>query len=168
MSRAIPLLPLWAFGACYRANLTFFYIVFEMFWTINCLSSGGLYKQLYCILSCIYISSLVAVRMWYETHADDGWFFLHMYIRMHGSENVKYLCWCTLLNPVVVNGNFIFFSPTEYQYTSYYLDWVSVRFSMWRLCCLSWKRNAKGKPSPVSIRLIRNWEKPGYSSFLIL
>jgi len=34
-----------------------------MFRTTKCSSSGILYKQLYGILSCIYITSLVAVRM---------------------------------------------------------------------------------------------------------
>jgi hypothetical protein len=30
MSRAIPLLPLWAFGPCYRANFTFFFTCTEL------------------------------------------------------------------------------------------------------------------------------------------
>jgi len=49
-----------------------------MFQTIKCSSSGRLYKQLYGILSSIYISSLVTIRMclildtyFIHTHISD-------------------------------------------------------------------------------------------------
>jgi hypothetical protein len=59
----------------YSLMIEFSYIVFDMFQTTECSSSGRLYKQLYRILSCIYISSLVTVRMClilmqYQTHPD--------------------------------------------------------------------------------------------------
>ena len=51
----------------------------------ECSSSGRLYKQLYCILSYIYISSLVTVRMClilyqYQTHPD-------IIVWLHWSQN---------------------------------------------------------------------------------
>ena len=45
--------------------------VFDMFRTTKCSSSGRLCKQLYGTSACIYISSLVAVRMCLYTLPDD-------------------------------------------------------------------------------------------------
>jgi hypothetical protein len=58
-----------------------------MFRTTKCLSLGSLDKQLYGILSRIYISSLVTVRvcLTYQTQP------VHMYITMHSSENIKFV-----------------------------------------------------------------------------
>jgi len=43
--------------------ISFSYIVFDVFRTTQCSSSGRLYKQLYGILSCIYVTSPPAERM---------------------------------------------------------------------------------------------------------